>query len=285
MIWSRVIVTVGERIVNGHELAGLVPRIGEIALPFERSRHPSRTDQSLYPAQALIRKEEESSVLAVVEMRDDNRSAPGAAELVEAVGRLTQSAQVHEEILGAEFVVAEKFEQAAVQLVRSGLADQINHASSRVGKFCAEVVGLHLVFVHHIHRWKDGRTIERGLRVRSAIESEHVLIGPGAVDGDELIVVHPISHLAEAQRGANAWYQGCEAKTVAAVQGEIYDTFVLDDMTERGTFRFERWRLPCNGHRFGRQSEFERDIHGKSQRDVQLDVVMHEALESCRLRL
>ncbi len=142
---------VGERIVNGHQLAGLVPRIGEIALPFERRRHTSRTDQSLYPAQALIRNEEESSVLAVVEMRDNNRSTPGAAELVEAACRLTQSAQVHEEILGAEFVVAEKFEQAAVQLVRSGLADQIDHATSRVGEFRAEIVGLNLVFVYHVY--------------------------------------------------------------------------------------------------------------------------------------
>ncbi len=128
-------------------------------------------------------------------------------------------------------------------------------------------------------------SVESGLRVRSAIEGEHVLVGSRAVDRDELIVVHSISHLAEAERCANARHQRCEAKAVATIQRQIDDAFVLNDVAERGALRFKRRSLPGDGHRFGRQSEFEWDINGKSQRDVQFDVVVHEALESGRLRL
>jgi hypothetical protein len=63
---------------------------------------------------------------------EHKRAAGGAAELVEPERRLTQTTKVHEEILSAEFVVSEEFEQTAVQLIRTGFADQIDDAASGV---------------------------------------------------------------------------------------------------------------------------------------------------------
>src|SRR5580692_8592070 len=97
----RGIGAAGERIVNGDELARLVSRAREVTLPFEHGRHTSGADHSLYPAHALIRNEEERSILAVVQMWDHNGATGAAAELVEPERRLGLPTKIHKEIRSA----------------------------------------------------------------------------------------------------------------------------------------------------------------------------------------
>jgi len=63
-----------------------------------------------------------------------NGSADAAAELVLAEGRDGSGGGV-KEILGVENIVADEFEQAAMEVVRSGFADDVDDGSGLAAEF------------------------------------------------------------------------------------------------------------------------------------------------------
>jgi len=88
---------------------------------------------------------------AVIKMRNQNRSAQSCTELVALVGPTLQ----FKEIASIQFVVAEKFENAAVKLIRARLDGGIEDGAIPPAELGAIATGLDFEFLDGIHRRLD----------------------------------------------------------------------------------------------------------------------------------
>ena len=105
--------------------------------------------------------EEELRALPLGKVRDDNRAADGAAELMAVEGILC--ACWRKIGLGIEVAVAQKLECIAVELIASGLGDDIYHRAGALAKLGVVVAGLHAEFLQRV------RERERLVNVRHFI--------------------------------------------------------------------------------------------------------------------
>ena len=102
----------GERVIDLAEVAGT-----EVSVALSRARHHAVLHDALPQTLPLVAAEEEGTILAAVDMGNGERSAERAAELV-ALERLSVDG---EEIAGIQLVIAQEFEQVAVELIAAGL--------------------------------------------------------------------------------------------------------------------------------------------------------------------
>ena len=88
----------------------------EVALPHQRSRFGGDGSGSGGVAQALVVRHKERLVAAVIELRDDHGAIQFKSELILAKRSLRLTHGI-EEAAGIEPVVADEFEETAVQLL------------------------------------------------------------------------------------------------------------------------------------------------------------------------
>jgi hypothetical protein len=85
-------------------------------------------DNALAQTLAFVATEEEGSILATVDMGDGERAAEGATELVALEGLSLDG----EEVAGVERVIADEFEEIAVELIGAGLGGGVEEAAAAI---------------------------------------------------------------------------------------------------------------------------------------------------------
>src|SRR5581483_7928892 len=166
----------GQGIVDSYHLARLIRGLREIAAPLKIGRHGPGRGKAAATTQTFVGHEKERAVLAMIEARQDNRSPQGAPELVEAIRGTRLAGTIDEEIVGCEFIVAEELEQGAMKFVGARLGDHVNYAAGSVRELGAEVVGLHLIFLHRIYRRENAGAVESRFGIRAAVQQKRILI-------------------------------------------------------------------------------------------------------------
>jgi hypothetical protein len=131
---------------------------------------------------ALVVDEEESPVLAVVDLREVDRSAEGSAELVLAVFLAPGSVGIRDEIVGVEGFVAQILPGVAPETIGSGFDDGVDDCADGVPEFRAVVAVLELEFFDGIGRGRDGVAAEDLQVIVDAADAVVDLSGLGAVD-------------------------------------------------------------------------------------------------------
>src|SRR5215813_4919969 len=138
---------VGQRVVQ-------IPRLRKIALSFQGRWHsyaPNRLRHDQRP-ELLVEKEEEL-VAVFVEVRAGNHNRPTDVVVpnVVAVARLVKPAQIAEEVVGVELLVAFEIRPAAVKLLRTRLGDDRDVRARHPPVLRLIVRQLYFDFGHGIH--------------------------------------------------------------------------------------------------------------------------------------
>ncbi len=143
-------------------------QIGEIrvfAVAFGYRRHCSVQYGTLTAAESFVIGEEEELVLAVIQLRDQDRPTCGEPELILAKLTLLNSAGVFEEVRSIQFIVAQEFPDGAVESVGAGLDGGVENGGTGAAELGAEIGSLHFEFFHRVHGRKN--------HVVGAIEEVH----------------------------------------------------------------------------------------------------------------
>src|SRR5205085_4498072 len=101
----------GQRIVDFVQARGAV-----VAIAFGKCGDSAVEDLSLALPLPLVANKEKRLPLAIVDLGNHHRSAQRAAELVS----LQNSGAMRKGIAGVELVIAQEFEQVAIQIIRTG---------------------------------------------------------------------------------------------------------------------------------------------------------------------
>ena len=93
-----------------------------------------------------------------------------------------QSVEVVRPLVGIKEVVAQEFENVAVELVGARFQAHVDHAAQEVAVFCAGVVGDHVEFLDGVHAGRIGDVVVDELVVIHTVQ--HVVVGLFAVAVD-----------------------------------------------------------------------------------------------------
>src|SRR6202047_1178144 len=166
---------------------------------------------------------------AVIKMRNQHRSAQRCTELVALVGPTLQ----FKEIASIQFVVAEKFENAAVKLIRARLDGGIEDRAIPPAELGAITTRLDFEFLDGITRMLDdiaGAVLQVG-DIRVVIDTVQqivVLIGSGTGRAESQGVFVRGSRLG---RGDTRGEQRQLAK-ITAIEGQVVDRTIIDDLAQ-----------------------------------------------------
>ena len=173
----------GQRIVDGHERAGGVGRLREVAGAFERRRHRDAGVARLDVVVALGREPEERAVA-------EHRPADGAAaEVVRAV-RLAEPGLLAEVVVGLAPDRAGLHEAGAVQAVGAGPQRRVEHAAAGAAHLGIVGVDLHLHVLERLDarvgggavaQVGDGDAVERVVVATAGAAAERQQRGVGLV--------------------------------------------------------------------------------------------------------
>ena len=144
----------------------------------------------------------------------------------------------------------------------------------------AEVVGLDFVLLHQIDGRKDARAVKAGFGVDAAIEIEDVGIDTGAVDRDELIVVTRVCDLGKEIWRANTGNKLRKAVGITAINGQVDNGLVIQDLPERGRFGFELRTGFCDRERLRSFANLHVDVLLKCLTNVQHQMLCNKASKS-----
>ena len=167
-----------------------------------------------------------------------------------------------------------------MKLIGPALGDDVDYTAGGVAELSAEVVGLDLIFLHHVYRGIDAGPVESGGGIAAAVHQELVLIRTRSVDRDKLIVVHVVSGLGEGSGSAHARHERGEAVGVAAVQGKLDQLFGFDYLGKRCRSRIEHGRLRADVHRLVDGAHLQDKIERGHLRHIQLDTRAADGAEA-----
>ena len=164
------------------------------------------------------------------------RAAERAAELIAAVVRLHRVRRL-KEVPRVQRLVAEELEAAAVKRVRAGLGRQVDDAAVEAAELGGRAVALDLELLNRVDD-REERDLA-GLRLQHRDAVEQILVGarPAAVDARQLRV----------GRQRHAGRERRQRDEGAAVQRQLHDLLVLDDVAEAGGLGAQHRRV--RGHR------------------------------------
>ena len=271
-----------ERIVDGDQVAAGVTEVAEVADAGARGRHGVDEDLPARLLQAGVVGEEERAVVAVVEPGNHQRSADGGAELMPIERRLRILGQAavglrhlaDEEIAGVERVVAQVFEDGAVQQVAAGLGGDRDHAGA-AAELRREDAREHLELAHLLDRGRDDHGVEGVFVVVDAVDQPGVRVGLVA----ERVEVRRAPRIEGAGArevlarlpGSDARRQIDEGREVAAVQRQLLDGALLDDRADLRRVGPEQRRFGHDRRRFLDAADFERHVDARALIDLEDD--------------
>ena len=168
-------------VVDDDGCAGAAAQIGEVSVPVQQRGHRREHGLARQLARPLPRSEEECLSLA-------NRPTERSTELIEVDRRF----RLREEILRVERVVAEGFEDRAVEPVAPRARGHHDDAARRVAELRGVVVGDDLELLHRVDRQR--RQLLRpcqadGVAGVAAVEDEVLVARAAAGDGKDRIVL------------------------------------------------------------------------------------------------
>ena len=234
---------------NGWPVQRIANRRGErreVSRQKRLARHAAQERLPLNRSQSLVGAKHEELVA-------HDRPAAGGAELVALVFRLGR----REEVFRIEPIAAIELVGGAVQLVGARLRDDGDD------RLALPVLGGERVAkqAHFLHR-VDGRVQRQVVEAqRSDVHAVDRVVGravASAFDGDELIAA-PELRVAREVSGRHARRERRQRQHGAAVQRQIFDLLLVDDLSDRGALRLQQRRLAGHGDRFADGCDAERD--------------------------
>src|ERR1035438_1710697 len=274
------------RVVNGVAGSAVGQQRREIALVLGRSRHGvgGVVMARARIVDALVAKQEERLVLAVVHLRDTHRTAEGAAPRIEHEVRPRRAGLVQEEVVGPETGALEAEVRGAVEIVGARFDADVGHAALRLAELRIEGGRLHLELLHDVGGGHVGRRHLEGIGARS---------GGRAVDGD---VVQQAAGSAHREVHDVGGFEGT-IETHAAVEGaagreadqqegvavgerQVRHPLGVHHGAQRGGFGIEECCLRAHRHGLFRSADFERHVDGQTVRYADFNARPHGLLEA-----
>ena len=213
--------------------------------------------------------EPESLILAVIDFRDDERAAEGAAPFV----LFGWSADGGEEAASVELFVAEKFKGGAVELVGAGLHGEAGDAAHGVGVFGGVVVGDEFEFADGV----DGGVDLGVVGEISAAEGDTVIVDlilEAAAAGDGLC---PGAGGGDA--GGEADEAGGVADAAAEGEGHVEELLGFDDHADVGRFGLDEGDTALDGDAFSDGADGKADVDGGGLVGLNLDAALDAGAE------
>ena len=197
----------------------------EITGALFRSRHDHVDDVTLIAALTLVAGEEERPAF-------QNRTTQRAAELIALEVLLLRS----EEVLRVERVVSQELEGAPVEGVRAGFGDGVERAASAVDLRRIGVL-LDAELLQRVDRRLDPRAALMLFGDVDAVEQEACLLPADAADDVAVDDFRPHGlHVAGRRQQRRTRRQLRELVKAAAVQRQVDDLFISDDVAQRRRF-------------------------------------------------
>ena len=258
-----------ERVADVAQHAGVVSRLREVAVAFQRRRHGAVHQERIGPRQEVQRVEEEQLVALLVERRarDQHRAAQRERRVVVAVARLrAQRRRAAGRVAGAPAVPGVRVEPFVTLEVRRRSAElraaALGHDDD-VGAAGAAVFGL-VVRGLNLHL---GDRVERGGHVVGGAEPG-VLAGHAVVRHPHELVAEPVDLRAEeripAGRVAHVGVDDPrhalqQPQEVAAAQLRVLDLVGPDRARALAALRLRVQRRGLDGHDLLDAADFEGD--------------------------
>src|SRR6266446_5803336 len=155
-----------------------------------------------------------------------NGPAKSAAKLVLLESRLRRRSKC--ERMRVQMVVAEKLVETAVQIVRAGLGDHIDHGAGVATVFCVEGVGDNLELLDAVRRWFHGRQVGEEIVAVAAVHGVVIGTPTSTVDGDDASSVRSVEQVV-AQLGLHTRLQLQKLINVALVKRQLGGGALVND--------------------------------------------------------
>ena len=245
----------------------------EVAAALGCVGHNHIDDVPLIPALTLVAREEKRPAF-------QNRTAQRGAELIPLEVLLLRG----EEVLRVECVVPQELECAAAEGVRSRLRDGVERAAGAMALGGIGVL-LDAEFLQRIDRRLDPGAALMLLGDVDAVEQEARLLPADAADD---VAVHDFRphrlHVARRRQERRARCQLRELVKAAAVERQVDDLFVGDDVAERRRFGVQQRGL-CGDEDISRQrTHRECQLHACRLPDGQLHAIADGRLKPWQRR-
>ena len=170
----------------------------EYSVSLASGRHVIRDYVPADRPAALVGCEEEIlGFVFVVQAWNPERPAQNVTEIVESQFTFGAAGRIQEEVVGVQFVVAEEFVNAAVEIPGAGFSDHIDHTARHLSELGAEVVAQHLEFLQRIERRRHHVAgIGADIHIVLTIDEPQVGVALAAVDGHVGIAIQarPTAH-------------------------------------------------------------------------------------------
>src|SRR5207249_11299992 len=178
--------------------------------------------QTFANSRALVIREPEGAVAAVVQLRQVQGTAEGASELVLLERRLV-AARI-EEVIGVHVRVAQKMEQRAMEVVRAGTKAYVNGAAQRAAELGRQKIALYLELGDRVRTGQHrGLVIVRRVVV-DAVQQEVIVLDSVAVDANQEVLVERVVSL----RDVGAGRERDELNEVPPVEWQFRNGFSRD---------------------------------------------------------
>ena len=132
----------------------------------------------------------------------------------------------------------------AVDIVRAGLGDHVDHAAGCAAELGVVAVGLNLEFLHGIDRRIDDAAVDVGSRVGRAIEQQFLRTRASAADVEvgleEVAAQFLAAAVAEVGAERHAGSQTDQRQRVADIQRQTFDRPRVHDLSDARGLRLQR---------------------------------------------
>ena len=211
----------------GHKLiadAAAQPHRGEISARLRRTGDEHHVSRGALPdASRLVRNKEKGPVFF-------DRAAERAAELV-LIPLRSGGVEI---ALRVEHGVAEILVQIAMELIRAGLGNDVDHGTRVSAVLGVKRIGDDAEFLDAVRRGLNRRQVDELVVGVAAVHAEIVGAGAAAVDRNRARVLGAVEHaaVAVAELGLHSRLQLQKLVGVTAVERQLVDRAVVDDRTQ-----------------------------------------------------
>src|ERR1035441_925149 len=230
------------------------------------------------PAEFLGEEKERLLLLRIVEARNIQRTADGAAEVV----FLVLGHRRLEEVTRVEGVVPDEFEQVSVEILGTRFRNRLNGPRRVSAVLCAEVRGQDLYLGYGIHVRVDVEcAVASVVHVVAAVDLPVVVFGAPAVDAHGYVAGDADRPFVLAGLIADSRNQGDQLRKITAVEDDLADLFSGDHTRQfRGLGLYLGNRSTLHGDFAGNLSDFQAGVDTRLLAHAQNDAGSFVGLEA-----
>ncbi len=176
-----------------------------------------------------------------------------------------------------------EFEEAPVQRVRAGARRDVDQRRRLAAELGGVLRLLNLELLDRVHRWIDHQVVEQLVGHLRAVEQIDVVTRPLAADvGERPGLLQRVAACAS-RRDHHRVAQLGQRQEVAAVERQLHDLAVFDDVADFGVGRLQQRRFRADDHRLGWPADLELEVEGDHLTDLEDQAGPHEAPEAGEL--